>query len=65
MVILEIYNRLGQKVRSIVQENQSAGIYTKEWDGLDDQKSKVAPGVYSCVLRTDDKVSFKNMIKID
>ena len=65
LVILEIYNRLGQKVRSIVQENQSAGVYTKEWDGLDDQKNKVAPGVYSCVLRTDDKVSFKNMIKID
>ncbi len=45
-VILEIYNTLGQKVRSLIHEPQSAGSYEVRWNGLDDRGQPVASGVY-------------------
>jgi hypothetical protein len=46
-VKLTIFNMLGQKVRSLVHEqNQAAGFYHVAWDGRDDLGRAVTSGVY-------------------
>ncbi len=47
---LVIYNMLGQKVRTLVNEYRSAGQYTQSWDGLDDNGQTVSAGLYLCHL---------------
>jgi hypothetical protein len=47
-VELSIYNVLGQKVRSLVNTNQNAGIYKVVWDGTNETGSTVNSGVYFC-----------------
>ena len=45
-VTLEIYNMLGQVVRTLVNENQSAGRYTLQWDGKSDNRHSLSSGIY-------------------
>ena len=45
-VQLTIYNVLGRKIRTLVDENRSAGSFTVRWDGADDQGRRMASGVY-------------------
>jgi hypothetical protein len=43
---LKIYNILGQKVRTLVDEPKAAGTYEVIWDGKDDRGRDVASGIY-------------------
>ena len=43
---LEIYNVLGQPVRALVDEVQTAGFYQVSWDARDQRGAVVATGVY-------------------
>jgi hypothetical protein len=45
-VQLNVYNMLGQKVRTIMDGMQDAGYYTVNWDGTNDLGSKVSSGIY-------------------
>jgi hypothetical protein len=45
-VSLRIYNIVGQVVRTLVAENQTAGRYQVRWDGTDDRGSSVSSGIY-------------------
>ncbi len=45
-VSIVIYNILGKKVRTLVNENQIAGFYKINWNGLDERNSFVSTGVY-------------------
>ncbi len=45
-VVLRIYNVLGQVVRTLVNENQTAGVKSQVWDGRDDLDNPVSSGVY-------------------
>ncbi len=45
-VKLEIYNLLGKKVITLVNEKQSAGAYSLSWKGNDQAGNHVASGVY-------------------
>jgi flagellar hook assembly protein FlgD len=45
-VKLEIYNTLGQKVRTLVDKEQTAGRYQVEWDGKNDIGKPVTSGLY-------------------
>ena len=45
-VSLLIYNVLGQLVRTLVQDVQSAGAYTVHWNGTNDHANAVGTGVY-------------------
>lgn len=49
---LEIYNLLGQKVRTIVAENELPGEYQVQWDGRDDRGNLLPTGIYLCQLQT-------------
>ncbi len=45
-VRLQIYNLLGQKVRTLVDRLQGPGEYRVQWDGKDDSGRRLASGVY-------------------
>ncbi|HEX7400855.1 MAG TPA: FlgD immunoglobulin-like domain containing protein [candidate division Zixibacteria bacterium] len=47
---LIIYNILGQKIRTLVDEPQKPGNYEVIWDGKDEQGNDVASGIYFCKL---------------
>ncbi len=51
-VKLVIYNILGEKVRVLIDEFQSAGIRNIFWDGKNDQGEKVASGIYLYQIQT-------------
>ena len=45
-VNLRIYNIVGQVVKTLVSERQSAGRYQVRWDGTDNRGSAVSSGIY-------------------
>ena len=51
-VRLEIYDLLGQKVRTLVDGAQPPGSYRLVWDGRNDRGQAVASGVYLYRLKT-------------
>jgi tetratricopeptide (TPR) repeat protein len=53
-VLIEIYNILGQKIATLVEENKAAGNYTVKWRGFAAAGGKVPAGVYFCRMRCND-----------
>ncbi len=60
-VTLCIYNLLGQKVRVLVDEHQSAGLKSVKWDGKDNQNREVTSGVYFYSIEAGDFKDTKKM----
>lgn len=63
-VELKIYNLLGQKVRSLVNERKPAGFYQVQWDGRDETGKEVSSGVYIYRLKAGDFIQSKKMLLI-
>lgn len=64
-VVLEIHNIFGQKVRTLVSRQQSAGSHRLEWSGENDQGETVSAGMYLYSLRVDDRlIAFKKMVMV-
>jgi hypothetical protein len=61
-VTIEIYNILGQKVKTLVNERLSAGKKTVTWDGTDDSGALVSSGVYLYRIKPGDFVEAKKMV---
>jgi hypothetical protein len=59
---LTIYNILGQKVRTLVDEPERAGSYEVIWDGKDDQGKEATSGIYFYQLRVRDQILTKKML---
>ena len=45
-VHLEVFNALGQRVRTLVAEELPAGVYRVRWDGRDASGRSVSSGIY-------------------
>jgi hypothetical protein len=45
-VTLKIYDTLGKDVRTLVNENKSAGYHSVMWDGRDNSGRQVTSGIY-------------------
>ncbi len=58
-VTIDIFNVLGQKVRSLVDESKAAGTYRIGWKGIDDNGKSVSTGVYLYRLRAGDVVRIR------
>jgi flagellar hook assembly protein FlgD len=63
-VTLKIYNILGEKVRTLVDEPKEAGRYEAVWDGRDEDGNPVASGIYFYQLRTGDYCQTNKMILV-
>ena len=61
-VTLDIFNIKGQKVKTLINENQSSGNHTVVWNGKDDNNRSVASGVYFYKMRSGTYSSTKKMI---
>jgi flagellar hook assembly protein FlgD len=62
-VNLAVYNVLGQKVRTLVdQRDYVVGRYELEWDGCDDSGTRVSTGVYFYRLTAGDQSLTKKML---
>jgi len=59
---IQINNILGQKIKSLIKEDQQAGLKRVKWDGFDESGSLVNNGMYYITLRTPmDKLVIKVM----
>ncbi|SYZ72854.1 hypothetical protein TRIP_C20969 [Candidatus Zixiibacteriota bacterium] len=64
MVNLEIYNVLGQKVRTLLDEELPAGFHSVTWDGRDGSGQEAATGVYFYRLKAGDFREIKKMLML-
>ena len=62
LVRLEIYNVLGQPVRTLVNQFQPAGFYQVRWDARDQRGAEVAAGVYLTRLRHPDGAQTRRLL---
>ncbi len=59
---LEIFDLLGQKVKTLLNEEKSSGIYMINWNGKDDLNNSVNSGIYFLKLTSEKFSSTKKMI---
>ena len=63
-VSLNIYNLMGQEIKTLVNTYHSAGYYSVKWNGTNNQGMKVASGVYIYVMRAGSFVDVKKLVFI-
>ena len=61
-VEINIYNSLGQKVKTLVNEPKNPGEYSVIWDGTDEHQNPLSSGQYFYTLKVGDHVATKKMI---
>ncbi|MDZ7343551.1 MAG: T9SS type A sorting domain-containing protein, partial [candidate division KSB1 bacterium] len=61
-VTIEIFNLLGQKVKTLVDKMQPAGAYTIQWGGTDERGILVPSGVYFYRMESADFVKVRKML---
>ena len=49
-VRLEVYNLVGQHIRTLVNETQEMGSFEIKWDGKDDKGNLMPSGIYVCKM---------------
>jgi len=59
---LEVYNILGQRVKTLASGRYEAGPHTVRWDGTDDAGGVAASGIYFGRLSADGRQSTRKMI---
>jgi hypothetical protein len=60
-VSLVIYDMLGQRVKTLISSEHEAGYYTVEWNGLSDNGTYVASGLYIYRLKAGSYVATQKM----
>ena len=63
-VIIKIYNLLGKEIVELVNEYQSSGIKTIEWDGKDKKGYLVDSGMYLYEFKSNNYSQTKKMLVI-
>ncbi|MBN2092872.1 lamin tail domain-containing protein [candidate division KSB1 bacterium] len=61
-VVLKIHNLQGQLIRTIFNEEKSAGDYSVIWDGIDEAGNEVASNVYLYTLQINEFKQTKKLI---
>lgn len=59
---IEIYNILGQKIRTLLQNVKPAGSYQIYWDGKNDNGQLIAGGIYFYRMKAGNFSSVKKMV---
>ena len=63
-ITINIYNILGQKVRTLASKNFAKGVYNFSWNGLNDFGGKVASGVYIYTAISKSSVVSRKMMLV-
>ncbi len=61
-ISIKVYNVLGQKVRTLVDERREAGTHTLQWDGRNDAGVQVSSGMYFYRMQADGFVDQRKMM---
>jgi hypothetical protein len=61
-VCLEIFDVLGRRVTTLVNEFQSPGQHTMAWSGKDNTGSSVASGIYFYRLQSGEMIATRKMV---
>jgi len=61
-VRLEIFNLLGQRVRTLIEQTQNAGTHAARWDGKDSRGQSVSSGVYIYRLKTGEFTAVRKLV---
>jgi len=61
-VEISIYNILGERVATLLKNQQNAGSYEVLWQGINDRGQTVSSGVYLCVLKAGSVTQSRKMI---
>ena len=61
LVKLQVYNILGQHVRSLMNRKMNPGYHAVLWDGKNDQGLRVSSGVYYYRISAGDFTAYKKM----
>jgi len=61
-VKIEIFNIMGQKVVTLLDDEEVAGVHNVEWNGRDQNDNDVASGIYLYRMTTDNSSIEKKMI---
>ncbi|MFH1893861.1 MAG: FlgD immunoglobulin-like domain containing protein [Candidatus Zixiibacteriota bacterium] len=62
IVTITVYNILGQKVRTLVDDSKAAGLHEVSWNGRDDSGERVSNGIYLYRIVSGDFSDSKKMI---
>jgi len=63
-VLLEVYNILGQKIKTLVDQQQAAGSYLISWDSRDQNGVEVTSGVYFYRIKAGSFSSIQKMMLV-
>ncbi|MBN2010179.1 choice-of-anchor D domain-containing protein [candidate division KSB1 bacterium] len=63
-VTIEVFNMIGQKIRTLVNETQMTGQHTIRWDARNDDDLQVASGVYLYRIQAGEFVASKKLVLI-
>ena len=61
-VSITIYNAIGQKIATLMDKPQAAGVHQVTWDGTDAQNRVVSNGIYLCKMQVGDFTRTRKMV---
>ena len=64
VILLNVYNILGQNITTLANSAMTPGRYTMEWNATDEMGNPVASGIYFYELRSPSFTSRKKMLLI-
>ncbi len=64
-VRIEVFNLLGQRVATLLDEDRAAGHHSVAWDGSNARGEESAPGIYFCRLSTEEHSQTRKMIRVE
>jgi len=63
-VSVKIYNILGQRVKTLIDEEVRGGAHKIQWDGKNDQGNLISSGLYIVRLQAKDRAAVKKLLLI-
>jgi hypothetical protein len=63
-VNIEVFNLLGQRLRTLVSERKNPGIYKAIWNGKDDQSRSVGSGIYIYRMDAGEFTANRKMVLV-
>ena len=62
IVSIKVYDILGKKIKTLVNQWKSAGVHNEIWSGQNDNNQMVSSGVYFYQVKVGDEQITKKMI---
>jgi flagellar hook assembly protein FlgD len=62
MVTINIYDVLGRMIKSLLNDNQTAGYHSLQWDATNDIGEGVSAGMYIYTIQAGEYQSTKKMV---